>query len=272
MDRREFMRLSLAAGAMAFPSSCVKSPRVLAGDELKKRLVETMKAKGAYDVRIADPRGFQHALVAPNPFKVAAPLAIWPECRSVVVVIVPFPPVLDNYLPVGQREDKDLRVYHPLTMRVMSHALPAGAHYLGTQGFKVIPSLRTSAGKLEVQSKLAAYESGLGVYGRSGLLLHRELGNRMVIMTLMTDAELPPDAPDPFKTDCDDCGICNKTCRGKCYRAELRYPESYTVTKCGYSRKEVLVKEGGLCQNCFVNCPAAKKSDQELTAWLQARV
>ncbi len=272
MDRRAFMKLSLAAGALAIPPSCVRSYSSLAGGELKRRLVEIMKTKGAYDVRIADPHGFKQAVATPNPFKVAAPLAIWPECKSVVVVIVPFPPVLDNHLPVGQREDKNLRVYNPLTQRVMSHALPAGAHYLGTQGFKVIPSLRTSAGQLEVQSKLAAYESGLGVYGRSGLLLHRELGNRMVIMTLMTDAELPPEAPDPFKTDCDDCGICNKTCRGKAYREELRYPASYTVTKCGYSRKEVLVKEGGLCQNCFVNCPAARLSDQELTAWLQARV
>ena len=56
------------------------------------------------------------------------------------------------------------------------------------------------------------------------------------------------------------------------YRVEAGYPSSYTVTACGQSRNEVLMQEGGLCQDCFVNCPAARMSDAALTAWLEARI
>ncbi len=283
MDRRTFIRVSVAAGAAALLPAAARSLATRSDDDLKKGLIEAMKAKGAYDVRIADPHGFKQALPVPNPFKVGPPLTIWPECRSVVVVIVPYPPVLDNHLPVEQREAQlkngsaglaadgasaVFNVYHPLSVRVMSQALPAGARFLGLHGFKAM----TSAGGLQVQGKLAAYESGLGVYGRSGLILHRELGNRMVILTLMTNAELEPDSPDVFETGCDGCGRCVSTCRGNAYGAKAKYPPSYTVTACGQSRNEVLMNEGGLCQNCFVNCPAARMTDKALTAWLEARV
>lgn len=54
------------------------------------------------------------------------------------------------------------------------------------------------------------------------------------------------------------------------HRADKDYPTSYTVTTCVQSRNEALMKEGGLCQNCFAECPASGKSDEELTVWLTA--
>ncbi|MCX7826552.1 MAG: twin-arginine translocation signal domain-containing protein, partial [Verrucomicrobiae bacterium] len=76
ITRRTFIRASLAATAAPLTFGCRKARgAALSGAELKKGLIEAMKARGAYDVRIADPRGFKHPLAAPHSFKVAAPLA-----------------------------------------------------------------------------------------------------------------------------------------------------------------------------------------------------
>ncbi|MEK6793221.1 MAG: hypothetical protein AABZ39_00470 [Spirochaetota bacterium] len=283
--RRTFLRHSLGAAGAAVAASVTNVFGDTSPADLKSKLVKTMKESGAYDVRIADPRtGFEHALSMPNPFRVESPRKLWPQCRSIVVIIAPYPPVLDNNLPVDKREAQlrglnsgstdsekngaSFNVYHPLTIKVMSRAFRTGWQFLVRAGYQVKPDV----GGVQVQSKLAAYEAGIGVYGRSGLILHPELGNRMVILTLMTDAVLPPDEKlISFTTNCKKCGVCVKTCRGKCYRADKDYPTSYTVTACAQSRNEVLMKEGGLCQNCFANCPASEKSDEELLAWLQER-
>jgi epoxyqueuosine reductase QueG len=289
LTRRQFIA-SAAAGLSAL---AVGGPAALgdggpgkySGEELgtmKEELVRRMKAFGAYDVRIADPAwGFEHGLPESDP------LAIWPECRAILVAIVPNPPDF-TFIPEWERNPEDIRkiannvspgntrinTINHLVPPIMGKALPAGGRYLMSRGFQVEMGTgpkrrRRGRKKEELQYKMCAYEAGIGVYGRSGFILHPELGNRICIMPLMTDAPLPPDGRIEMETGCHDCGECVKACPAGSYDLEKAYPESYSMRTCARNRNELLMKEGTLCQCCFAACKSPKKSDEELLRWLK---
>jgi ferredoxin len=289
MTRREFIA-STAAGisalALGGPHALGRGdPEKYTKEELvkmKEEVVRRMKEFGAYDVRIADPtRGFEHGLPERHPMK------IWPECRSVLSVIVPNPPD-KTFVPENERNEEDIRRIannvapgntriYTINRRVpplMSRALPAGGRFLMQRGFRVEtgtgPKKKSSGGKKEeLQYKLCAYEAGIGVYGRSGFIVHPELGNRMCILALMTDAPLPPDGKREVKLGCEDCGECVKSCPAGSYDLKKTYPESYDMRTCARNRHKVLMTEGTLCQSCFATCKACKTTDIELEWWLE---
>jgi epoxyqueuosine reductase QueG len=291
LTRRQFI-VSTAAGAAAmaidWQAALGQEPAGKGyGEEMEKmkqELVGRMKGFGAYDVRVADPaRGFEHGLPERHPLK------LWPGCRSVIVVVTPNAPDF-SYIPEDKRNPQDIRriatdvspnntrIYtiNRLVPPVMGKALPAGGRFLMRRGFRVKDGAGPKAGrprgeKEQLQYKMCAYEAGIGVYGRSGFIMHPELGNRICIMTLMTDAPLPPDGKREVKLDCDDCGECVKACTAGAYDAEKIYPDSYDLRTCAGNRNEVLMGKGILCQRCYEVCRASKKTDTELKGWLTAR-
>jgi ferredoxin len=141
-----------------------------------------------------------------------------------------------------------------------------GAAFLQVHGYNVFLAASGLPGLLsapETQSKLCAYESGLGVYGRSGLILHPELGNRMSIGTILTDAVL---APDPRLTDfepCQGCDLCVRMCPAQAFDASQAYPQAWSRQKC-VSKTAEITAQGRKCNNCFVVCPAGKLKDEDL--------
>ncbi|MHC4601100.1 MAG: twin-arginine translocation signal domain-containing protein [Planctomycetota bacterium] len=291
MTRREF----IAAAAAGVSALAIGGGYAL-GDEgagrftrkeleaMKAGLVGRMKEYGAYDVRIADPlRGFEYGLPESDP------LVVWPECRSIICVVVPNPPDF-TYIPECERNPEDIRkiannvspsntrinTINHLVPPVMGQALPAGGRYLMGRGFRVEtgtgPRRRRRRGRKEpeLQYKMCAYEAGIGVYGRAGFIMHPELGNRICIMTLMTDAPLPPDGRIDMTPECNvECGNCVKSCPGGAYDLEKAYPDSYSMRTCARHRNKVLMAEGTLCQSCFAICKSCKKSDEDLEQWLK---
>jgi epoxyqueuosine reductase len=88
----------------------------------------------------------------------------------------------------------------------------------------------------EIPFVLAGYKAGLGVIGKSGLLITPQFGPRANLGVIITSAPLKPDKPIEANF-CKGCYVCVKTCLGqaisdqgidaaKCWRADFEHGES----------------------------------------------
>lgn len=224
--------------------------------EFKKGLIKRLKQTGAFDVRIADPKqGFEHSLPGYHP------LEIWEKTKSVVVFAVAMSPLTNNtymgpYAPwVGDRNvgpvPEDIKsetiAYDRVSRLFTSSVILAGIKYLEEKGY--------NSSTKNFPLKLAAYEAGLGVYGKSGIILNPVLGNRMNLGGILTAAELEPDGRLTDFDPCKDCDICLKACPAKAFNPEKQYPHSWSREACQKKRAEIAAK-GLYDHNCFASCPA----------------
>lgn len=231
---------------------------------LKKSLKDRLRQAGAYDVGIADPSvGYEHAQKGRHPQE------LWERCRSVVVFVVACPPRANNtYLgplapwegyrnigPAPQYILSDDFAMTRLSILFLSSIAMKGMAFLSSKGFEV--------SFLTPQLKLSAYESGLGMYGRSGLIIHPILGNRMNLGAIMTNAALEPDVRLDRFEPCENCDICIKACPAGALDPVKKYPDSYSQERCTAKRAEI-VKGGLYCHSCFAVCPAGKLGEEEL--------
>lgn len=224
---------------------------------------------GAYEVRIAEPRrGFEHAVPERHP------LALFPECRSVVVFIVPRPAWANNTAvavkapgpldAVPERLPLAQRLFHApgwTTVSVIEllreRVWVAGANLLRARGHRV--------GRGYVPEKLCAYEAGIGVYGRSGLILHPALGNRISPGVFLTDAVFEPDPRAEDFHPCRNCRACQDACPAGAYRVGEPYHERWSRESC-QAKRDQLAAAGIYCHECFRACPAGTAGDGELMA------
>ena len=231
---------------------------------LKTALADRLRQAGAYETRVADPhKGFEHAIEGKHP------LDLWHDCKSVVVFAIPMSPFVNNtYMGPFAPFDGDRNVGPvPSNLQSSEYALARisrlfrssvtlkGMTLLSEKGYEVSFAIG--------QDKLCAYEAGLGVYGRSGVILNPNLGNRMILGTILTDAPLEADAPLQGFNPCENCDICIKACPAKAYDPEKTYPHSWTREIC-MSKRAKIVEKGLFCHNCFASCPAGKSQDEEL--------
>lgn len=231
---------------------------------MKKQLKKHLKNAGAFDVGIASPfSGYEKAE------KGYSPLEVWPSCKSVIVFAVAMTPYSNNtYIgskapnegesPLGpvprllqSNEFAMNRLSRQITAPVTLTALAFLEHY------NCITSLKT------IQCKLSGYLAGLGVYGKSGLLIHPVLGNRMSLTAIMTNCELEHDKPLENFDPCKDCSICIDLCPAGAFDTDKTYPESWDWKKCTGKRREIEEK-GFYCHNCFAACPAGTVPDELL--------
>jgi len=231
----------------------------------KNSLVKRLREVGAYDVRVADPRnGFEKALAGKHP------LDLWPDCNALVVFAVPMSPRTNNvYLgPHAPWKSKN-RTLGPVPGDIQSeeYAMDRLARlFLTSITFKGMQFLTDHGFRVSFakpQAKLCAFESGLGVYGRSGLILHPTLGNRMSIGVIMTDAGLEADSRLEGFEPCLDCRRCIKMCPAKAFDPNKHYPESWSEEACKTKRAKIAA-QGLYCHNCFSVCPAGDLSDADL--------
>jgi len=240
-------------------------------DSLKQDLIKRLKQVGAYDVCVADPKqGFDRALPKQHP------LQLWERCRSVVVFAVAMGPQTNNvYMgpyapwkgprelsPVPQDIQSEEYAMDRLSRLFVSSITLKGMIFLSEKGYEVsftIPQL-----------KLSAYEAGLGVYGRSGLILHPELGNRMSLGAILTNAALEPDGRLEGFHPCEKCNRCVEMCPAHAFDPEKEYPQSWSRSACTTKREEIAQKRL-FCHNCFAVCPAGKIDDDMLLSMKAAR-
>jgi ferredoxin len=230
-------------------------------DPTREGLLRRLTQAGAFDSRIADPSiGFDHA--APG-FR---PLELWPGCRSVVVFAVAQSMRTNNIFagPLAPYEgDREIgpvpaSVVDPryaldrLSRLFVSSIRMKGMAFLEECGHRT--SFRFP------QLKLSGYEAGLGVYGRSGLLIHPVLGCRMSIGAVMTDAVLEPDGRLEGFDPCAGCSACAEACPAGALDAVSRYPDSWDRGRC-VEKRAAIEAGGSYCNNCFAVCTASSIPD-----------
>ncbi len=231
---------------------------------LKQRLVNRLKQAGAYAVRVADPHvGFEHALEGQHP------LEIWESCKSVIVFAIARPPENNNTYVGVYAPWPDARYLGPVPkdLQSTSYAMERLSRlFVSSVTLKGVTLLQTAGHNVSwdtPQAKLSAFEAGIGVYGRSGLIIHPELGNRMVLGTILTDAVLEADQRLEGFEPCENCDRCIKMCPARAFDPEKPYPHSWSRETCTTKRNQISA-QGFYCHNCFAVCTAGKYTDEEL--------
>lgn len=97
------------------------------------------------------------------------------------------------------------------------------ANYLETvYGAKVMPFIayapmdltQSKLGIGEISLRHAALAAGLGLFGRHNLIIHPEMGTRVVFTAILTDIELAQ-SPLPENNPCTECNLCVDGCPGR---------------------------------------------------------
>jgi epoxyqueuosine reductase QueG len=229
---------------------------------LKSELEEFAKGLGAYDLRIADPRGgFEKALSGCRPYDVLA------DCNSVVVFGI----------YVGLDYHRSLRLENAqnpvfsVSLLFRDWLQYKMADFVRERGYNsTVPSGYFDRGNLisRMSLKLAAHEAGLGVYGRSGIIITPQHGPRVNFGAVLTDAQLEPDEKLTDFDPCQDCRVCVDLCPVKAIRADVSPPVGYDRGGCVSFVQRLREKTGEkkfLCGFCYRFCPAGKTSRHGFT-------
>jgi epoxyqueuosine reductase len=109
--------------------------------------------------------------------------------------------------------------------------------------------------------KLAAYEAGIGVFGRPSIIITPEFGPRVNLGAVLTDAVLEPDGVMEDLSPCEDCDSCIEACPIRAIGSKMPPPTGFDRKKCVsfvYWLKEKTNEQVKLCGRCFNACPAGK--------------
>lgn len=172
---------------------------------VKDELLSKARNLGLCLLGIADPAEFErHPGVQKTSETDEArprPLEIWPECRSVVVLALHCPQEVFDALV---RIDGARSIFSSEIIRHREYRI---RDWLRAKGHEA----RIAD---EISHKRAALLAGLGHMGRNTLVAHPEYGSDLRFGLVLTDAELPHDAPgDPFEVRlCRDCRRCEEVC------------------------------------------------------------
>ena len=101
--------------------------------------------------------------------------------------------------------------------------------------------------------RLAAAHAGLGWIGKSCSLINPEVGPRLRLGTVLTDAPFEPDSPIENR-----CGSCH-SCIDACPTRALHLSARFDVQKCYEFFDKVEAVYGiGICGLCLASCPCGK--------------
>jgi len=233
---------------------------------MKDKLEEFLKEYGVFKVGVADPEhGFGMAKTGCHPRD------IMKNCNSVIAFA--FHVGLDYYttLDYCQKGDVESRVLNIYCGWVSSRL----ANFLRDMDYEaVVPhGLKDEKEKIaRLSLKLAAYEAGLGVFGRPSILITPEYGPRVNIGVVLTNALIQPDKPLRDFNPCQECDTCVRLCPVGAINRELPPPRGFHRSRCLQfidqirERTNKKIRYCGYCYNC---CPVGEISKKtfRLSRW-----
>lgn len=187
------------------------------------------------------------------------PTAFLPQCKSVIVLASQLFQILSQKLTaqrkIGEVSFRDFYNAHIETVDVdLKQTGYRIARFLTNQGYPSInvgqdlTDYRTITGAFSF--KYAAVQAGLGVIGKSGLLLTKSFGPRVRLSAVLTEAPLAADTVVEADA-CSDCDICWKVCPSGALKAPAE------GVKANYDRficcSFFTANEG--CGLCMSRCP-----------------
>jgi epoxyqueuosine reductase QueG len=221
--------------------------------QLKNEIANFLKSLGAFKVGIADPqKGFTHASDG------CRPRDVMNNCRSVIVYT--FNIGLDYYTALDY-EHNNIRLGH-LYRDWTGLQLITFLRKKGYDATEVPRKHVDEKNKIAPMSfKLAAYEAGIGVFGRPSIIITPEYGPRVNLGVVLTDAVLEPNKRMKDFNPCGDCNVCIKACPMNAIRSDMPPPTGFDRKKCVSFVdwvKEKTNEEVKLCGCCYNQCPAGK--------------
>jgi epoxyqueuosine reductase QueG len=216
---------------------------------LKAEIEELLKSNGVYDV------GFAHVPDSPCGLDYA-----------VSIVVALSDAVIDeiNEAPTHTY----FHHYRTVNAFIDSMLLKTGLQ-LQNAGYRYIPvaaSQTINAGGMREHQgryshKKAAVLAGLGTIGKSALFLHRTLGPRVRLGTLLTDCPLA-ETRMAAESVCGGCRLCADACPAKAIKGVEWYPgserdELFDAKICNdYMRSRFMdIGRGSVCGICMKVCP-----------------
>ena len=160
-----------------------------------------------------------------------------------------------------------LYYYDVLNHRINDIALSL-CTFLAAKNYRAFPipaSQRQNADKLSgiFSHRIAARLAGLGWIGKSGSLIHPEVGPRLRLGTVLTDA--PLQTGHPLANGCGRCKVCRDVCpagaiKGVLYHEGQPLEDRLDVFACDrYLQDQRLSFGKRICGLCIEACPDGKR-------------
>jgi epoxyqueuosine reductase len=207
------------------------------------------------------------------------PRKLMPDAKSVIVLGLNYGPATDPLAPLRRPAAGAISVYarNRDYHDVLKGKLKALASSLAAAARPEKPDVKVFVDTAPLLEKALAERAGLGWQGKHTNLVSREFGSWLFLGAILTNLELPPDAPEP-----DHCGQC-RACLEACptgafpapYRLDARRCISYlTIEHKGPIPLKFRAAIGNRiygCDDCLAVCPWNKFAAQGREAKLAAR-
>jgi epoxyqueuosine reductase len=185
-----------------------------------------------------------------------------------ISIAVPFPEQIVALLAKGPSRTY-LYFYREINNRLNQIALEIDS-ILSSEGYQTFPvPASRREGKERIASifphRLAAQLAGLGWIGKSGLLIRPDVGPRLRLVTVLTDAPLP--ISKPVEDRCGDCLACIEGCPGNALAEREGFDDwrGNRVDRIACDRYLAKVRDRHgvrVCGLCLVACPwGSQKKD-----------
>ena len=187
------------------------------------------------------------------------PHTIWPWAKTVIVMGVQiYPSMLETTPSVVYSE------LYNTTNRMLDETAYRIANFLNTLGYRAHFFPRDCYGDISVLVKkpeaafshvIAGYYAGLGTIGMNHTLLSKEFGPRMRIVSVITDAIVPPDKVIE-KSVCIKCKQCVINCPVQTFTPrEDRIAADMDKHKCALYHQQLKGEFRYPCGKCTAVCP-----------------
>ena len=237
-------------------------------DRLLNSVMSAARSLGIVDIGVADAGAWEtDGLVSSVIRKYERPSSLMRGARSVIVIGIPVqrtilatapsPFYAEHYRVVNMMLD-----YYAQRIATELHAEGHAAIYVSRDGYPGISGLKKDPSSF-FSHRHAAYLAGMGTFGISNMLLTEKNGPRIRFTSIITDAELPYNAP-MRKQLCTECMKCVNECPQKAVASEL-YPKGITDKPKCIDLSATLRSEGrSPCGRCIFVCPVGKDINDPL--------
>ncbi|MFA4016720.1 MAG: hypothetical protein RUDDFDWM_001831 [Candidatus Fervidibacterota bacterium] len=219
-------------------------------DEVLTELVKLKAVEfGADLVAIAPVERYEHAP------EMMRPQSLLPNARSVIVIAIHHP---DACVELGgEPTPHDVGPYdiQGSMNSLLDHISFRLGRFIESMGYEAMPLAATNIWRYrryksnetefapDLSNIHAAVASGLGEFGKSGLLLTPEFGPRQRLCCIITSAPLKPDELYEGAPLCDDCNMCIKVCPMNAFTKET----SEAVVRIGEKEFKYIAKNKWRC-------------------------